>query len=78
MAGGILHLNFGIPQGNEGSEGPPGPVTEQMLSDGLDTRAYNVAGLPTLGITADAEYQSGQLQEVADKVDQLIIMLQGS
>ena len=78
VTGGVLHLTFGIPQGEQGTQGPAGPVTEQMLADGLDTRAHSVAGLSTLDLTADGEYQPSQLQDVANKVDQLIILLQGS
>lgn len=78
ISGGVLHLTFGLPQGADGGEGPPGEVTAQDLADGLETRSHAVHGVAPLALTAEGEYSPTQLQDVANKVDEMLNVMKGS
>lgn len=72
-----LHFEFGIPQGFPGEPGPPGEVTLEQLTEGLDTRSYTVHQVSSLAMTADGEYSPTQLQEIIYKIDELLTALKG-
>lgn len=76
ISSGILHLSFGLPQGNDGAQGPPGEVTYSELNSAtaavLAQTSNNTNGVGQLGMVADGSYQQWQLQAVIDKLDELI------
>ena len=56
-----LHFIFGI---SSRVLGPPGEVTADQVTEGLDTRAYAVYEVPALAMTDDGDYSSTQLQDI--------------
>ena len=66
ISGGVLHLSFGIPTG------PPGEVTQALLDGAISTTSANSNSVNQLNATADLSYQSSQMQEVMNKLDELI------
>lgn len=65
LAGGVLHLSFGIPegasgaQGEQGAQGGPGEVTNAALAEAIANTARNPVGLPALdGPYADPNAES--------------------
>ena len=79
--GASVHFTFGIPLGNDGSsgsDGAPGEVSQVQLDDAINGTSANTNGVTTLGIGADAEYNQIQIQELINKVDELINALRSS
>ena len=75
VSGGVLHLSFGIPTGDTGAPGPqgePGPVNFGDLASAIQTTSTNSNQVSTLNQQADGNYNFSQLQQVMDKVDELI------
>ena len=75
VSAGVLHLSFGLPMGDTGAPGPqgePGPVNFGDLASAIQTTSTNSNGVGTLSQQADGFYNSSQLQQVMDKVDELI------
>ena len=75
VSGGVLHLSFGIPTGETGAPGPqgePGPVNFGDLASAIQTTSTNSNSVSTLNQQADGNYNFSQLQQVMDKVDELI------
>ena len=75
ISGDVLHLSFGIPTGDTGAPGPqgePGPVNFGDLASAIQTTSTNSNQVSTLNQQADGYYNSSQLQQVMDKVDELI------
>ena len=75
ISGGVLHLSFGIPTGDTGAPGPqgdPGPVNFGDLASAIQTTSTNSNQVSTLNQQADGNYNFSQLQQVMDKVDELI------
>ena len=75
VSGGVLHLSFGLPMGDTGAPGPqgdPGPVNFGDLASAIQTTSTNSNGVSTLSQQADGFYNSSQLQQVMDKLDELI------
>ena len=66
ISGGVLHLSFGLPTG------PPGEVTQALLDGAIQTTSANSNSVNQLNATADISYQSSQMQEVMNKLDELI------
>jgi hypothetical protein len=66
VSGGVLHFSFGIPAG------PPGEVTQALLDAAIQTTSANSNSISQLNATADISYQSTQMQEVMNKLDELI------
>ncbi len=66
ISGGVLHLSFGIPTG------PPGEVTQVLLDAAISTTSANSNSVNQLNASADLSYQSSQMQEVMNKLDELI------
>ena len=72
ISGGVLHLSFGIPTG------PAGEVTQALLDGAIQTTSANSNSVNQLNATADISYQSSQMQEVMNKLDELIWALRRS
>ena len=72
ISAGVLHLSFGIPAG------PPGEVTQALLDAAIQTTSANSNSISQLNATADLSYQSSQMQEVMNKLDELIWALRRS
>ena len=75
VSGGVLHLAFGIPVGDPGAPGPqgdPGPVNFGDLAAAIQTTSTNSNQVATLNQQADGNYNFSQLQQVMDKLDELI------
>jgi hypothetical protein len=64
------------PQGPVGPQGPPGEVTQTDLNNTaqslLSQSSANSNGVNTLGLTADGTYNQSQIQDLINKVDELI------
>lgn len=71
-----VHLTFGIPRGDTGAQGPPGEVTSAQLTTAIATTAQNPAGVSPLSQTADGTYNPTQMQQVMDKLDELLTATQ--
>ncbi|HCN78237.1 MAG TPA: hypothetical protein DIT13_13705 [Verrucomicrobiales bacterium] len=78
VTGTVLHLTFGIPQGEQGDSGPPGEVSAQDLADGLETRAHAIPSTGTLDQSAEPEYSPTQAQDIINTLNALITALKGS
>ena len=76
VTSGVLHLTFGIP---EGQSGPPGEVTQAELdtaiSDALALTSSNSNAVALLSEAADSSYNQTQMQTVMAKLDELILAL---
>lgn len=77
--GSNVRFTFGIPQGNDGptgATGQPGEVTQTDLNNGLLNNlsqcSNNSNGVGTLGQGADGSYNQTQMQDLINKVDELI------
>lgn len=82
-----VHFTFGIPRGADfsngtngadGGQGPPGEVSNAALASAIGGTSNNSNGVATLGQSADANYQQGQMQDLINKVDELIGALRRS
>ena len=69
VSGGVLHLSFGIP---EGQSGPPGEVTQATLDAAISTTSNNSNVVFMLGEMAEGIYNQTQMQNVINKLDELI------
>ena len=69
----VLHLTFGIP---EGQSGPPGEVTHAELDSAvaatLTLTSSNSNAVSLLGEIADSSYNQTQMQNLMNKMDELI------
>ena len=80
LSGGVLHLDFTIPQGAEGQQGPTGEVSQSQLSNDLvntQNAAVNTAmglssansnGVSLLGVSSG----DFTVQTLIDKMNELI------
>ena len=81
VVGDTLHFTFAIPQGfpgSDGLEGPPGPpgeVSFQDLADAIAGTSANSDSVAFLSLSADPDYNAGQMQSLMDKLDELIGVL---
>lgn len=73
VTSGVLHLTFGIP---EGQSGPPSEVTQEDLDNAiigaLSQTSNNSNGVAMLSESADTSYNQPQIQNLMNKVDELI------
>ncbi len=79
IVSGVLVLNLGLPQGQQGdpgATGQPGEVTANDLNNAVTTvtnaSSANSNSVGTLSQGADASYNPAQIQALLDKVDELI------
>lgn len=77
--GGTLHFTFGIPQGFAGPQGPqgvPGEVTQTDLNNAvqgmLSQCSANSNGVNTLNLFVSDPPTQGEVQDLANKLDELI------
>jgi hypothetical protein len=79
--GSNVRFVIGIPRGNDGApgtngvdgaQGPPGEVSNAQLSTAISGTSNNSNGVATLGQSADPNYQQAQIQDLINKVDELI------
>jgi hypothetical protein len=85
MTGNTMHFTFGIPQGDvgppgqQGPQGLPGEVTQSDLNNtvasvlGQSSNTSNAVA--TLGQIADGSYNPTQMQDMINKLDELILAL---
>lgn len=67
-----VHFTMGIPSGYPG---PPGEVTTAALDSAIATTALNPASVSPLSQSATPDYDPGQMQQVMDKLDELLAAL---
>jgi hypothetical protein len=71
-----VHFSFGIP---EGPQGPAGEVTTDQLDASIATAVAGTSAnsntVSTVGQVADSSYNQAQMQDVINKLDQLILAL---
>ena len=67
-----VHFTFSIPRGQDGL---PGEVTNAALSSAIGGKSSNSNGVGTLGQSADGGYNPTQMQDVLNKMDELILAL---
>ena len=91
IVGGVLHLTFAIPQGNDGAQGPqgsggsdgqqgpPGEVTNAQLTATVDaaiaTTSSNSNAVAPLSLAISSSYNDAQVQAISDKLDELIAVM---
>ncbi len=83
--GNNVRFTFGIPRGNDGGQGgqgeqgPPGEVTNSALanaiSNALTQTSSNSNAVSTISTNAPASYEQSQIQELIDKMNELIAAL---
>jgi hypothetical protein len=69
VIGDVLHLTFGIPAGQSG---PPGEVTLADMNAAIATTSANSNAVVNLNELAEGTYNQTQMQNVINKVDELI------
>lgn len=84
---GTLYFTFALPRGQDGqtgptgpeggpgpqgAQGPPGEVTLGQLALAISGTSNNSNGVLPLGQTADSSYSPSQMQDVLNKMDELI------
>jgi hypothetical protein len=76
--GSNVRFTFGIPRGSDGSngsdgsQGPPGEISQAQLNSAISGTSNNSNGVGTLGQGASGGYDQNQMQNVLDKIDELI------
>jgi hypothetical protein len=82
VAGTELHLSFSLPQGTVGATGDQGPAGEVSQSDlgnaitgVLSQTSSNTNGVSTLGLAVSDPPSQGEMQLIANKLDELISAL---
>jgi len=73
--GATVFLTFGIPAGEPGPEGPMGEVSQQQLDDAIATTSANSNAVDTLGMAVSDPPTQAEVQQIADKLDELILAL---
>ena len=69
VIGDVLHLSFGIPQGQSGL---PGEVTLADMNAAIATTSSNSNAVVNLNELAEGTYNQTQMQNLINKVDELI------
>ena len=70
--GSNVHFTFGIPRGNDGSNGSygsPGEVSQQQLDDAISGTSANTNTVSTL----DNSYADPEMEELRQKLTELIL-----
>ena len=76
--GSNVRFTFGIPRGNDGStgsagsQGPPGEISQAQLDTAISGTSANTNAVSQLGQGADGSYNQSQMQDLINKVDELI------
>lgn len=69
VVGNTLHFTFDLPQGETG---PMGEVSSSDLNNAISGTSNNSNSVSTLGQGADGSYNQSQMQDVLNKLDELI------
>ncbi len=70
-----VHFSFGIPRGNDGAQGPPGEVTLNELANVINGSSANSNSVGTLGLGVNDPPSGADLQQVVNKLNELILAL---
>ena len=82
--GSNVRFQFGTPRGSVGSsgsngsdggqgpQGPPGEITQAQLNSAISGTSNNTNGVSTLGQSADGSYNQTQMQDLLNKMVELI------
>jgi hypothetical protein len=76
--GSNVRFTFAIPRGSDGtngsdgSQGPPGEISQAQLDSAISGTSANTNSVGTLGQGADGSYNQSQMQDLINKVDELI------
>jgi hypothetical protein len=79
--GSNVRFTFGIPRGQDGSngsdgaQGPPREVSLAELNSAISGSSAHTNAVSTLGLGADANYNPQQMQDLMNKVDELIMAM---
>jgi hypothetical protein len=82
--GSTVHFTFSIPRGADGNQGAqgepggpggPGEVSLQQLTDAIATTSSNSNAVNTLGMAVSDPPTQSEVQQIADKIDELILAL---
>ena len=76
--GSDVRFTFGIPRGNDGSngaDGMPGEVSQQQLDDAIANTSANSDGVSTLDIFINDPPTQAEVQDVVNKINELIVAL---
>ncbi|MFN0079178.1 MAG: hypothetical protein ACKVY0_22165 [Prosthecobacter sp.] len=76
--GSAVRLTFGIPRGQEGQAGQtgaPGEVSNGQLISAVSGTSSNSNGVSTLGFTVSDPPTQGEMQQIVNKLDELITAL---
>lgn len=69
VIGNTLHFTFDLPQGEVG---PTGEVSANDLTNAISGTSNNTNSVNTLGQGADGNYNQQQMQDLINKMDELI------
>lgn len=75
ITGTTLHFTFGIPEGQTGPQGIPGEVTQAALDAAISGTSSNSNGVSLLSQSAFSYYEQTQMQDLLNKMDELITAL---
>ncbi len=70
--GSLVRFNFNLPQG---LQGPPGEVTSMQLSTAINGTSSNSNAVATLGMGVSDPPTQAEVQQIASKLDELILAL---
>ncbi len=79
--GSNVRFTFSIPRcndgssginGSDGAQGPPGEISQAQLNSAISGTSNNTNGVSTLGQSADGSYNQTQMQDLLNKMDELI------
>lgn len=70
-----VHFTFGVPRGADGAPGANGEVSAAALAAEITTTSHNSNSVSTLGQSADISYNPTQMQDLINKLDELITAL---
>jgi hypothetical protein len=76
-----VHFSFGIPRGDvgprgeQGIQGPPGEVTLAQLNSAIGGTSSNSNAVATLGLVVSDPPTQAEMQQVVNKLDELITAL---
>ncbi|MDZ4405570.1 hypothetical protein [Prosthecobacter sp.] len=85
--GTAVRLNFALPRGSDGTngsngtngsdggQGAPGEVSLQQLTAAIATTSSNSNNVATLGMPVSDPPTQSEVQQIANKMDELIVML---
>ena len=79
--GNQMHFTFGIPRGQNGNDGGPGPqgqpgeVSYMQLNSAINSTSRNSNAVNTFGLPVSDPPTQGEVQAIISKLDELILAL---